>query len=190
MKYATIVVVVLVILGAAGFYFYSDRNDSSQNQSASKSMMQKDEVTQQSGDSMQKTDAVMDKGSDSAVEKSEGVNMEGVVMQNGSGEYVEYSDPAFKSASDKKRVLYFYANWCPTCKPLDAELKANMDKIPAGVVILRVNYNDTDTDAPDKALAAKYGITYQHTFVQVDNQGNEVTKWNGGGLDKIVSSVK
>lgn len=182
MKYPMIAVIVVVLLAVAGFYLYS------QNQPTSDSMMKKDEaVMQKSEESMEKTDAMMDKNTGSGMDKTE---TDDKMMAEGKGEYVEYSQSAYESASGKKRVLFFYANWCPTCKPLDAQLKANMDKIPAGVVILRVNYNDTDTDAADKALAQKYGITYQHTFVQVDEQGDEIAKWNGGGLDKIVSSVK
>jgi len=181
MKYGMIAIVVVVILGIAGFYFYS------QNQSASDAMMKKDEAQmQQAEDVMEKTEATMEKseGSDSAMKKSEDTIMDG------SGLYTPYSDSAFKAASGKKRVLFFFANWCPICKPVDAELSANTAKIPEGVAIFRVNYNDSDTDATDKALAQQYGITYQHTFVQVDSEGNEIAKWNGGGLDKIVSSLK
>lgn len=178
MKYVTIAVVVLVILGAAGFYFYS------QNQPTSDSMMKKDEVVmEKKEESMEKTNTTVD-SSDSAMKKTDDK-----MMAEG-GQYVPFTQAAYDGASGKKRVLYFYANWCPTCKPIDIELTANTAKIPADIAIFRVNYNDTDTDAADKALAQEYGITYQHTFVQVDDQGNEIAKWNGGGLDKIVSSVK
>ena len=39
-------------------------------------------------------------------------------------------------------------------------------------------------------LAKKYGITYQHTFVQIDSQGKEVTKWNGGQTDELAANIK
>lgn len=186
MKYASIVIVALIVLGVGGFYFYS------QNQS-SDSMMKKDEPSmEQSGENMEKTDAMMEKASDS------GVVMEGAVMEDkksgdsmmSDGGYQPFSESSFEGAKDSKRVLFFFANWCPTCKPIDAQLSAPTAKIPAGVEIFRVNYNDSDTDATDKELAAKYGITYQHTFVQVDANGEEIAKWNGGGLEKIVSSLK
>lgn len=186
MKYASIVIVVLIVLGVGGFYFYS------QNQS-SDSMMKKDEaVMEKSDETTEKTDAMMEKSSEP------GVVMDGAVLEDkGSGDsmmsdggYQPFSQSAFDGAKDSKRVLFFFANWCPTCKPIDAQLSASIAEIPAGVEIFRVNYNDSDTDAADKALAAKYGITYQHTFVQVDASGEEVAKWNGGGLDKIVSMVK
>lgn len=86
--------------------------------------------------------------------------------------------------------LYFYANWCPICKPADADFKANSSKIPPDVTVIRVNYNDTDTGQEEKDLAKKYGITYQHTFVQIDAQGKEVTKWNGGQTDELLANIK
>ncbi len=184
MKYASIGIVVLVILAIGGFYLYF------QNQTASDSMMKQDEVMmEQSGDSMEKTDSMMDKasGTDSGAMMGDKASADN--MMSGGG-YQPFSQSAFDSAKGDKRVLFFFANWCPTCKPIDAELSANAAKIPEGIEIFRVNYNDTDTDAADKELAAKYGITYQHTFVQVDASGGEIAKWNGGGLDKIVSMVK
>jgi thioredoxin 1 len=107
-----------------------------------------------------------------------------------SDRYVEYNSNTFDQLTAKRKVLFFYASWCPTCRPVDAELKANMDKLPADTLVIRVNYNDQDTDRQEKDLAKKYGITYQHTFVQIDANGNEITKWNGGGLTELLENVK
>lgn len=104
--------------------------------------------------------------------------------------YVEYSKEVFEKAATNRRVLFFYANWCPICKPADADFKANSSKIPADVTVIRVNYNDSDTDQEEKDLAKKYAITYQHTFVQIDSQGKEVTKWNGGKTDELLANIK
>lgn len=104
--------------------------------------------------------------------------------------YVEYSKAALDQAANSRRVLYFYANWCPVCKPADADFAANSSKIPSDVTVIRVNYNDTDTDQEEKDLAKKYGIIYQHTFVQIDAQGKEVTKWNGGETDELIANIK
>lgn len=105
--------------------------------------------------------------------------------------YVVYtSSDKFAKNADKKRVLFFYANWCPTCIPADANFKENASKIPQDVIVLRVNYNDPETNSKDKALAKKYGITYQHTFVQVDANDNEVTKWNGGQIEELLANIK
>lgn len=91
---------------------------------------------------------------------------------------------------DKRRVLFFFANWCPTCKAADKSLKSNEARIPKDVEIVKVNYNDSETDADEEALANRYGITYQHTFVQIDKDGNEVTKWNGGGFDELINNIR
>lgn len=104
--------------------------------------------------------------------------------------YVEYSKVALEKATTNRRVLFFYASWCPTCKPADASFTQNASKIPENVTLLRVNYNDPDTDQEEKELAKKYGITYQHTFVQIDSTGKEVTKWNGGQIDELLSNIK
>jgi len=98
--------------------------------------------------------------------------------------YVEYSKSAFAEAADKKRVIYFHANWCPICRPTNEEFMQRASDIPDDVVVFKTDY-DTETE-----LKKKYAITYQHTFVQVDKQGNEVTKWNGGAVDELIAKVK
>lgn len=104
--------------------------------------------------------------------------------------YLNYSQAAYDASSDKTRVLYFYANWCPTCKVANAEFSKTPNGLPEDVVIFRINYNDSDTTDEHKELAKKYDITYQHTFVQVDQDGNEITKWNGGGVIELKSRLK
>jgi len=104
--------------------------------------------------------------------------------------YVEFSPESLQTTQDKRRVLFFYANWCPLCRPVNEELTANVDELPDDVVVIRVNYNDSDTDQNEKDLAKKYGVTYQHTFVQIDSRGTEVTKWIGGDLAELLSRTK
>ena len=107
-----------------------------------------------------------------------------------SSKYIAYSPASFQSSSDKKRVLFFYASWCPTCRPADAAFQENAAKIPDDVRLFRVNYNDSDTDASEKELAREYRVTYQHTFVLVDSEGKEIKKWNGGQLDELLVNSK
>ena len=104
--------------------------------------------------------------------------------------YIEYSNAVLDSASNTRRVLFFYASWCSTCRPADANLTENSGKIPEDVSVIRVNYNDPETDQDEKDLAKKYGIVYQHTFVQIDSMGKEVTKWNGGQIQELLSNIK
>lgn len=104
--------------------------------------------------------------------------------------YIEYSKADLDSSAGKRRVLYFYASWCPTCRIADPELSANSNKFPKDVIVLRVNYNDPDTDSQEKDLAKKYAVTYQHTFVQIDGEGKEVAKWNGGQTEELLANIK
>jgi thiol-disulfide isomerase/thioredoxin len=75
------------------------------------------------------------------------------------------------SASDV--VLFFAASWCHTCKEATENLEADPAAIPSGLAIVRVDYDDSDE------LKQKYGVTTQHTFVQVDEDGQELAKWTG-----------
>ena len=102
------------------------------------------------------------------------------------GSYEAYAPEKMMLASATHDVvLFFRANWCPTCRAVDADIKANLSKIPSSLAILDVNYDNST------ALKQKYGVTYQHTFVQVDSQGNLIKKWSGSPtLEKIVAEIK
>ncbi|MEK7558707.1 MAG: thioredoxin domain-containing protein [Patescibacteria group bacterium] len=162
MKNPIIIFVLVTIVAAIGIGAYTISQKSS---SQSDSMAKKDDVS-----IIQKDEGTMDKSAGSR--------------------YVEYSREAYDQAASKRRVLYFYATWCPSCKQANADFTANPNKIPEDVVVLRVNYNDPDTDQEEKDLAKKHGIIYQHTFVQIDIQGNQLTKWNGGQTDELLENIK
>lgn len=98
--------------------------------------------------------------------------------------YVAYSREIFDAAADKKRVLYFHADWCSICKPIDKEFSENADKLPGDVILFKTDYDK------EEALKTKYGVTYQHTFVQVDDRGNEIASWSGGGLAELQAKIK
>lgn len=115
------------------------------------------------------------------VENAQDVN---VPSQRSNDRYVIYSASAFAAAADQKRVYYFHAPWCPTCKVANAEFERNANQIPEDVVLFKTDY-DTNGE-----LKKKYAVTYQHTFVQVDSEGNEIAKWNGGGIAELVANVK
>lgn len=98
--------------------------------------------------------------------------------------YNPYSQTAFEAAKGMKRVLFFFAPWCPTCVPADKAFRNNQDKIPENVALFRVDY-DSATE-----LKRQYNITYQHTYVLVDDTGREIKKWNGGGIDELIANTQ
>ena len=104
--------------------------------------------------------------------------------------YVDFSTEILNETKDTRRVLFFNANWCPTCKSARESFTENISKIPSDVTIIVVSYNDDDVTKEEKELAKKYGITYQHTFVQIDDQGSEISKWNGGEINELLSNLK
>lgn len=119
--------------------------------------------------------------------KMEGDNamMEEEKMMMSKGVYEMYDESKLAMAESGKVVLFFKASWCPTCRTLDADIKASLGDIPAGVTILEVDY-DKSAD-----LKQKYGVTMQHTLVQVDKDGNQIIKWSGGNtLESIIEKIK
>jgi thiol-disulfide isomerase/thioredoxin len=99
------------------------------------------------------------------------------------GAYEAYAPEKLALAGKGKVVLYFHADWCPICRGLERDISANT--IPAGVHILKVDYGTATS------LKQKYGVTYQHTFVQVDVNGTQITKWGDATtLAQVLARVK
>lgn len=101
--------------------------------------------------------------------------------------FVAYSkDNLEKATKNGKAVIFFHASWCPLCSEAEADLKANWEKVPGDVTILKTDYDSS------KELKTKYGIVSQDTWVQVDSQGKELTKWNSGGkgLNTLLANLK
>jgi thioredoxin 1 len=146
-----VIVGILAVVGGIFFYF--------QKLATSDRMQQ--EVLE---DSMEghEGDAMMEEGDDDSMMTV--------------GNYVVYTPQALEDTAEGRRVLFFYANWCPICGPADADFKKNVSQIPDDVTLIRVNYNDSDTNSDEEALAQKYGVTYQHTFVQIGANGEVLTK--------------
>ncbi len=152
-------------------------------------MMEKKEDTTQ----MQKMDqAMVDvKGDTNAMMEKENMAMEKNMMEKPAmkaempGTYENYSAEKIAFAAEGKVILFFYAPWCPTCKALDGDINAELSQIPSNTKILKVDY-ESSTE-----LKKKYGVTYQHTLVQVDAQANMITKWSGGNtLESLLEKIK
>ena len=106
-------------------------------------------------------------------------------MEEHMGMFVDYAPELLANAESGDVVLFFHAPWCPTCRTLANDINSHLSSIPKGVTILKVDY---DSEAE---LKQKYGITYQHTMVQVDSKGNMITKWSGSmSLASLLQKIK
>ena len=106
--------VVLVVIG--GGLFITNQNSKQSEQAKMEqekaAMMQKENTAAEEKETMMK--------------KQEGDKM---MADKNSSRYVVYSKAAYDGASDKRRVLYFYATWCPSCKQANEDFTANPNKI-------------------------------------------------------------
>lgn len=82
-------------------------------------------------------------------------------------------------AAKGKTVVFFYAAWCPNCRATVSELNARWSEVNPGLTLVIADYDK------EQALKAKYGITYQDTFVLLDNAGKSVDVWNSGGVNGL-----
>lgn len=95
------------------------------------------------------------------------------------------ADARSRAFADGRRVvLFFHAAWCPYCRNADAAFRARTAELPKDVALLKVDYDAA------KDLKSKYGVTSQHTFVQIDADGNAVTKWVSGDVDMLNTQIK
>ncbi len=163
------IVLGIVIIIVAGVIYSSTKKEDA--------MMVKDPVDS--------TEMVKEDG-DAVMEKENSATMEPVDTMMASGTYEAYApEKVMLASATHDVVLFFRASWCPTCRAIDADIKANLSKIPSDLAILDVNYDDSSS------LKQKYGVTYQHTFVQVDKDGNLIKKWSGSPtLSTLVAEVK
>ena len=149
------------------------------------------------GGSMDKSGAVMEKdggsleqgggaaagegGSGDAMDTGDAMAGDVAAMQKSF--YIPFTKAEYEKAKAEGKVIWleFYANWCPTCaqqKPVNEKTFASAE-MPSGVAGFQVNFNDSDTDVDEIALAREFGITYQHTRVVLGAEGNIVSKSTG-----------
>lgn len=78
-------------------------------------------------------------------------------------------------------VLFFNATWCPTCQEATRNLTADPTGLGKGVTVVSVDY-DANTD-----LRQEYGVTYQHTFVLIDEDGTKRKAWSGSSTPQQIA---
>ena len=170
-------IVGVLLVGGGVMAYNNNRNDKKEQEKMAmekkteeEAMMKKDEAAAMEKDKMASEDDTMAEAD--AMSKH--------------GSYVtlaDYNKDPSKYA-DSKKVYFFHASWCPICQGIDKEINADTTKIPAGVTLIKTDF-DSSTD-----LRQKYGVTTQYTFVQVDSSGNETAQWSATSLQKAIDGIK
>lgn len=183
-----IIGVVALFIVVGGVYISMNKNDDAmmekekmEQQAMEDKVMMEKEATEENEvmmkDDATKTDNMMKSDDTSMMDKGD------TMMKVGS--YEAYSADKIARAEKGDVVLFFHASWCPSCRGLNSSIESNLKSIPSGVSILKTDY-DKETE-----LKKKYGVTYQHTLVQVDKNGNMIKKWSGGGtLESLLSQIQ
>ena len=165
-----------LVIAGGGFFLY-------QNSAANSA---KDAMMEGDGAKTEMMEKIETAGDDAMMEKTDGSMMkedDGAMMQKGS--YETYAPEKLSKANSGDVVLFFRASWCPTCKVADTDIRAHLSAIPGDLTILDVDYDNST------ALKQKYGVTYQHTFVQVKADGTLIKKWSGSPtLASLVAEIQ
>jgi hypothetical protein len=177
------VVSAVVLVSGVGFLVNSQMNTQKANED--KAAMKKSEESAMMKKS--ESEAMMKKTESEAMMKKDAMAKEGSAMAGSAmamtkaGVFTTYSEAALTKTEGHKNILFFSATWCPTCQATNKDIQANLDKIDPKLHILSVDY---DTN---QALRTKYGVTMQHTFVEVDGSGNLIKKTNGLGTVSAIN---
>lgn len=82
------------------------------------------------------------------------------------GVYEEYSPERFDELlGSEKFLLFFHADWCPTCRVLEARLKKDLSVLN-GHTVLETNYDR------EVALKKEYGVLVQSTVIFFNEDGS------------------
>ena len=81
----------------------------------------------------------------------------------------------------EKFVIFFYAEWCGTCRSWEKKIKENLSSLPENTNIIKVDYDQ------EQALKVEYGINKQSTAVFINADGSVAKKVGDPSLDEITT---
>ena len=182
------IIAAVIVVGAIGVTLMNSKKVDEKQMMADKiqveedAMMEKEEMMKSEDGAMMDSEAEMKKDETMMDDDSMMKQDESAMMQK-AGSYTAYSAESLAMAQKGRTVLFFHASWCSTCKSADADIVKNTAQIPAGLTILKTDYDK------EIALKQKYGVTIQHTFVEIDSNGTLIQKWSGGNFAGIAAKL-
>ncbi len=203
-----IIAVIVGVLVLGGAVYYANQSKEPDTVTQEEAMMETDVVEQQQDGAMElnENDGMMEQTDtemvqDTSVMKDESamvnndetmMKYSGATLAGTSAPLLDFTKSDYDTAvkTDKLIVLYFYANWCPTCKAEFPVMQKVFDKLTTDNVIgFRVNYNDNQTDEDEKKLAREFGVAYQHTKVFVKNGQRILKSPEGWDMDRYETEI-
>jgi thiol-disulfide isomerase/thioredoxin len=83
-------------------------------------------------------------------------------LQVKSESIIVYEDNIDEILKEKNVLLFFSANWCPTCWALKKDIAKNPHEVPEDLAIIVIDY-DAEID-----LRKEYNVGIQHTLIYID----------------------
>ena len=138
--------------------------------------------------------AMEQKDSDSGSQPvSSAVEYQGQVLASGSGGAVllDFNKADYDAAMENGALIamFFYANWCPTCRVEFPRMEQAFEELDGNVVGFRVNYNDSQTDNDERQLARDNGVGYQHTKVFIKDGERILKSPEGWSKNRYISEI-
>jgi len=201
---ALLILVLLIAVAGGGFLLLNKNDDSSDDLVMKEESMMKDKAGEEMMKDIEKEgamteeDPVMDGGmekmeDDSMMMDNEEMKFTGNILAGNKTPLLDFNKIDYDKALKEKAliILYFYANWCPTCKKETAEAlyPAFNELNEENIIGFRVNYNDNQTDSDEKALAKEFGVAYQHTKVFLKNGERILKSPESWSMDRYLSEV-
>jgi|GEM_PF-1892399 hypothetical protein len=98
--------------------------------------------------------------------------------------FVDYTEDVYAaSVGTEPTVLFFHANWCPTCVLMEKNINAELSDFPDGTNIIQIDY-DNSTD-----LKTEYGVTSQSTIIILDASGAAINKLAAPSNSQLKSAI-
>ncbi len=169
-------------------------------------MQENDEAMVEKGSSMDREDvsddedAMIDKSNNTMIEDQGHIEdnemMEegytGQVFAGTATKFIDFNKQDYDKAVSNNKIilLYFYAEWCPSCRAELPEINAAFDELEReDLVGFRVNYRDSNVDEYEENLAAEHGITYQHTKVIIKDGERILKAPNSWDKEKYLEEI-
>lgn len=87
------------------------------------------------------------------------------------------------NVENQRTILFFHADWCPICRKIEEDIIKSPERIPSNVKIVKIDFENSDD------LRSKYGVNTQYTFVEIDENQNEIDQWSSISLNDLINKI-